>query len=198
MKRAVDSITSHEPGDVVLVGHGTAWTLLIADLLDELPNLKGLPRMSMPDLLTVDLSQRTERESVGWLAPQVDTQRTTSGRDGQAVAALRHGWLAPAYGGSVSVTVPHPARVPSSPVVSGVRLGGGRGWSKPRHEVREPRATGARDAPAPATRVARPGSPGSAAAGPRRSRTGLSVGGRGPSAVTGSQDAGSAPRPATS
>lgn len=51
-------IVSSSPGDVVLVGHGTAWTLLIHHLVDE-PLPQDLPPMTMPDLLILDLSTRT-------------------------------------------------------------------------------------------------------------------------------------------
>lgn len=59
VSRAVARITSRERGHVVLVGHGTAWTLLIADILGDLPSLEALPQMSMPDLLILDLHQST-------------------------------------------------------------------------------------------------------------------------------------------
>lgn len=51
-------IVSGSCGDVVLVGHGTAWTLLIHHLADE-PLPQNLPPMTMPDLLIFDLSTRT-------------------------------------------------------------------------------------------------------------------------------------------
>jgi broad specificity phosphatase PhoE len=38
-------------GDVVLVGHGTAWTLLRAALSGEPPDLDAWTRLSMPDVL---------------------------------------------------------------------------------------------------------------------------------------------------
>jgi broad specificity phosphatase PhoE len=54
----VAGIVSISPGHVVLVGHGTAWTLLIHHLIDE-PLPQNLPAMTMPDLLILDLSTRT-------------------------------------------------------------------------------------------------------------------------------------------
>lgn len=55
---AVAHITRYSSGDVVLVGHGTAWTLLLTDLLSE-PWPQRVPPTAMPDLLVIDLSQRT-------------------------------------------------------------------------------------------------------------------------------------------
>lgn len=57
-RRVADTVTdivSTVPGDVVLVGHGTAWTLLISHLAHE-PLPERVPPMDMPDLLTLDLS----------------------------------------------------------------------------------------------------------------------------------------------
>ncbi|WP_310526560.1 histidine phosphatase family protein [Nocardioides sp.] len=39
--------------DVVLVGHGTAWTLLVADLTDHEPDLVRWRSLGMPDVITV-------------------------------------------------------------------------------------------------------------------------------------------------
>jgi broad specificity phosphatase PhoE len=55
---AVTVIISRCPGDGVLVGHGTAWTLLISSLADE-PLPQNLPPMAMPDLLILDMDSRT-------------------------------------------------------------------------------------------------------------------------------------------
>lgn len=55
---AVTDIINRCPGDVVLVGHGTAWTLLISYLADE-PTPQNLPPMAMPDLLVLDVDSRT-------------------------------------------------------------------------------------------------------------------------------------------
>lgn len=71
VRQAVDAIASRELGDVAFVGRGTAWTLLVADLLGE-ANPAAFPRMSMPDLLTIDLDQpRVVSPWGGWLDPSV-------------------------------------------------------------------------------------------------------------------------------
>ncbi len=59
----VAAIVTQCPGDVVLVGHGTAWTLLTSSLVDE-PLPMNLPAMSMPDLLVLDLDNQTVAS--GW------------------------------------------------------------------------------------------------------------------------------------
>jgi hypothetical protein len=41
--------------DVVLVGHGTAWTLVVADLTGQPPDLARWATLAMPDLITVPL-----------------------------------------------------------------------------------------------------------------------------------------------
>lgn len=43
------------PEHLVLVGHGTAWTLLVAELTDRSPDLAAWERMAMPDLAVLDL-----------------------------------------------------------------------------------------------------------------------------------------------
>jgi broad specificity phosphatase PhoE len=48
-------LAQHPDEDVVLVGHGTAWTALKADLTDDAPDLEGWQRLQMPDLWVVDL-----------------------------------------------------------------------------------------------------------------------------------------------
>lgn len=45
----------HGSDDVVLVGHGTAWTLVVADLTGRPPDLARWAALTMPDLLTVPL-----------------------------------------------------------------------------------------------------------------------------------------------
>jgi broad specificity phosphatase PhoE len=40
--------------DVVLVGHGTAWTLLVSELSGEPPDLERWARLAMPDVWVVD------------------------------------------------------------------------------------------------------------------------------------------------
>lgn len=50
----VRSITGQSAGDVVLVGHGFAWTLLVAALTDREPDLASWRAMAMPDHCAVD------------------------------------------------------------------------------------------------------------------------------------------------
>ncbi|MFC6288476.1 histidine phosphatase family protein [Nocardioides sp. GCM10027113] len=53
--RAVSGIRSAHPDDeLVLVGHGTAWTLLVSELTGRPPDLSAWERLAMPDLLVVD------------------------------------------------------------------------------------------------------------------------------------------------
>ena len=44
----------HGDDDVVLVGHGTAWTLVVAALTGRAPDLAGWRSLAMPDVLTLD------------------------------------------------------------------------------------------------------------------------------------------------
>jgi len=44
--------------DVVLVGHGTAWTLLVSALIGEAPDLDSWELMSMPDHCSIDVDAR--------------------------------------------------------------------------------------------------------------------------------------------
>ena len=55
---AAADIVGESRGDVVLVGHGTAWTLLVSELVGE-PLPQEPPPTAMPDLLILDLSART-------------------------------------------------------------------------------------------------------------------------------------------
>jgi broad specificity phosphatase PhoE len=55
---AAAAVVTQAEGDVVLVGHGTAWTLLVSDLLGQSRPLRVTP-MAMPDLLVLDLDTRT-------------------------------------------------------------------------------------------------------------------------------------------
>lgn len=53
---AVDGIRSAHPGsDVVLIGHGTAWTLLLAELTDQPATVDVWRTWSMPDIRAVEL-----------------------------------------------------------------------------------------------------------------------------------------------
>ncbi len=44
-------LETHRGADVVLVGHGTAWTCLVAALRGTPPDLEAWSRLAMPDLL---------------------------------------------------------------------------------------------------------------------------------------------------
>jgi broad specificity phosphatase PhoE len=44
------------PADIVLVGHGTAWTLLVAELTGRAPDLVAWQRMAMPDVAVLEVS----------------------------------------------------------------------------------------------------------------------------------------------
>ena len=44
----------HAGTDVVLVGHGTAWTLVAADLTGKPPDLERWESLAMPDVIRVD------------------------------------------------------------------------------------------------------------------------------------------------
>ncbi|MDO9457994.1 histidine phosphatase family protein [Nocardioides sp.] len=51
----VGSVLAAHPGeDVVLVGHGTAWTVVVAALTDAPPDLDRWTRLAMPDVILVD------------------------------------------------------------------------------------------------------------------------------------------------
>jgi broad specificity phosphatase PhoE len=52
---AVEAIRSAHPGqDLVLVGHGTAWTVLAATLTGAAPDLARWATLAMPDVLVVE------------------------------------------------------------------------------------------------------------------------------------------------
>ena len=52
---AVDRIVAaHGDEDVVLVGHGTAWTLLVAQLTESPPDLDRWASLAMPDVIAVE------------------------------------------------------------------------------------------------------------------------------------------------
>ncbi len=48
----------HGDDDVVLVGHGTAWTLLVAQLSKRAPDLERWRSLAMPDVITVPSALR--------------------------------------------------------------------------------------------------------------------------------------------
>jgi broad specificity phosphatase PhoE len=47
-------VAAHGDGDIVLVGHGTAWTVLAAVLTGTEPDLDRWRALQMPDLITID------------------------------------------------------------------------------------------------------------------------------------------------
>jgi broad specificity phosphatase PhoE len=47
-------LTAHRDEELVLVGHGTAWTVLVAELTGTPPDLEAWSRLEMPDLWTLD------------------------------------------------------------------------------------------------------------------------------------------------
>ena len=51
---AVHRLRAAHPGDLVLVGHGTAWTVLAAALTGAPPDLDAWARLAMPDLWVVE------------------------------------------------------------------------------------------------------------------------------------------------
>jgi broad specificity phosphatase PhoE len=58
--RAVDGIlAAYGDDDVVLVGHGTAWTVLAAALTDTEPDLDRWRALQMPDLVVVERLRST-------------------------------------------------------------------------------------------------------------------------------------------
>ena len=54
---AVRRLAAEHPGDLVLVGHGTAWTVLSAALGGTAPDLRAWERLAMPDLLVTRLAR---------------------------------------------------------------------------------------------------------------------------------------------
>lgn len=48
-----DIRATHPDDDLVLVGHGTAWTLLVAEITGTEPNLAALRAMAFPDLIVL-------------------------------------------------------------------------------------------------------------------------------------------------
>ena len=49
-------LAAHPADDVVLVGHGTAWTALVAELSGAEPDLERLLRLASPDVLRVEVA----------------------------------------------------------------------------------------------------------------------------------------------
>lgn len=54
VRRVRGLLDVHRGEDLVLVGHGTAWTLVVAGLVDAPPDLARWRRSTMPDLWTLD------------------------------------------------------------------------------------------------------------------------------------------------
>jgi broad specificity phosphatase PhoE len=53
--KAVSGILSaHADEDVVLVGHGTAWTVLVSELTGQPPDVARWRALGLPDVITVD------------------------------------------------------------------------------------------------------------------------------------------------
>ena len=52
--RAVRRVLEVYDDDVVLVGHGTAWTLVVADLTGGLPDLDRWQSLAMPDVISLE------------------------------------------------------------------------------------------------------------------------------------------------
>ena len=46
-------LAEHTDDDLVLVGHGTAWTAVVADLTGRQPDLERWESLAMPDVITV-------------------------------------------------------------------------------------------------------------------------------------------------
>jgi broad specificity phosphatase PhoE len=58
---AVDRILDqHRDGDVVLSGHGTAWTLVRSALTGEAPDLEWWARLAMPDVQCLGVVERDD------------------------------------------------------------------------------------------------------------------------------------------
>ena len=69
---AVRTLVQTTVGDLVLVGHGTAWTLLVAELTGADPDLAAWRGMRMPDVCILDLgrSEVTVKRAWGFVAGQ--------------------------------------------------------------------------------------------------------------------------------
>jgi broad specificity phosphatase PhoE len=62
---AVRTLVAEHGDDLVLVGHGTAWTLLVSELTGRPPDLSAWARLQAPDLCTVDPTTRTVTHAWG-------------------------------------------------------------------------------------------------------------------------------------
>lgn len=65
VSEALAQIVDQRGGDVVLVGHGTAWTLLISEITGNEPDLSAWTKLRTPDLCTLDLDTRSVRRRWG-------------------------------------------------------------------------------------------------------------------------------------
>jgi len=59
ISEAVVQLVGQESDDLVLVGHGTAWTLLISEITGREPDLNAWTRLRTPDLCILDLGTQT-------------------------------------------------------------------------------------------------------------------------------------------
>jgi len=59
-------LTDHPDEEVVLVGHGTAWTLLVAELTRARPDLEAWAALRMPDLWEVGQPVGGQIDGWGW------------------------------------------------------------------------------------------------------------------------------------
>lgn len=50
-------LADHPDDEVVLAGHGTAWTLLVAELTGRAPDLEAWAQLRMPDLWVVEVRE---------------------------------------------------------------------------------------------------------------------------------------------
>jgi len=53
-KAVAGILSAHAGEDVVLIGHGTAWTVLVSELTGTPPDLARWRDLGFPDLITVD------------------------------------------------------------------------------------------------------------------------------------------------
>jgi broad specificity phosphatase PhoE len=71
IRRGVATIVARSTTDLVLAGHGTAWTLLVSDITDRAPDVDSWCRLTMPDLCTLDTTSRSVVRAWGtWQAGQ--------------------------------------------------------------------------------------------------------------------------------
>lgn len=67
VRAAVRALLAESDGhDLVLVGHGTAWTLLVADLTGTPPDVAGWERLTMPDHCALEVDPPPARVTAPW------------------------------------------------------------------------------------------------------------------------------------